>query len=159
MSKKVENVHIGEVKLAEPDAALQALLGSCVGLAIIWPRRRLFGLAHCLLNNSPKSTNEISGRYVDQAIRSLLTLMGATPSDYSQLQAIVAGGANMTKPEDTDQNQLVGFLNVKSAIEELSRLKIELVYQETGGINGRKIILSGTDGSYEVRSIPRPAAA
>ena len=73
MSREI-NVHIGEVKIATSDTILRALLGSCVGVAILWPERNIFGLAHCLLARSPDKEFKVGARYVDQAIYSLLSL-------------------------------------------------------------------------------------
>ncbi|MBX3041147.1 MAG: chemotaxis protein CheD, partial [Bdellovibrionaceae bacterium] len=95
---KVLDVHIGEVKVARNGETLKAILGSCVGIGLIWRRRGLCGLAHCLLPKSPVPTFVIGARFVDQAFPSLLALLKAHPEDYPELELILVGGGNMTNP-------------------------------------------------------------
>lgn len=159
MSSKDIHVHIGEVKTGKGDDKLQALLGSCVGIALLWPNKNIYGLAHCLLSESPKKSFVISGRYVDQAISSLLALMHIHKEDYSQIRAVVTGGGNMTMPEDTEPNKLVGATNVKVALKCLFELGIEIVHEETGGMEGRKITVHCSTGKYSIDKIPRTIAA
>lgn len=153
------NVHIGEVKTGTSGQVLRALLGSCVGIALLWPERGIFGLAHCLLAKSPEKDFVIGAKYVDQAIHSLLTLMNITKDDYSKVRAVVAGGGNMINYEESDKTKLVGYNNRIFAIEALDRLKIKIVFEDTGGTNGRRISIDCDKGSYDVVRIPRPEVA
>jgi chemotaxis protein CheD len=141
------------------EQVLHALLGSCVGVGILWPERNLYGLAHCLLPKCSDNTFEKGGRYVDQAIHSLMKMMSITKDDCKKVRAIIAGGGNMTRPIDADPDSLVGNLNVRSAIETLSEFKIKIIHEDTGGTNGRRVSISCIDGKFDVRKIPRPIAA
>ncbi len=134
---------------------LHALLGSCIGIAILWPQKRLYGLAHCLFAEAPEKSSSISGRYVDQAIFSLLALMHIHKEDFYEVQAVIAGGGNMTMPDTTESEKLVGVINTKAAVKCLNGYKLKIVHEDTGGLEGRNITIRCSTGSFEIRKIPR----
>jgi len=151
---KEVNVHIGEVKIANKETQLKALLGSCVGVALIWRKHKLCTLTHCLLPRSPEPTEEITGRWVDVAISSSLRLMQVTRAYHRQIEAIVAGGGNMVQKKGGSQ-ALVGASNVDVARETLERLRIGIVDEDVGGDMGRRILVNGASLEYEIQHIPR----
>ena len=149
------DVHIGEIKIARKGEILKTILGSCVGIGFIWRRKGICGLAHCLLPEAPEKTFEISGRFVDQAIPSLLALMKIHPEDLHEIEAIIAGGGNMTQPNSQDPSNLVGSHNFLVAERELKKLGVRLVHVERGGEEGRKIFIYSVDCTYKIEKIPR----
>lgn len=153
--RKVLDVHIGQVKIAKNGELLKAILGSCVGIGIIWKDNEICGLAHCLLPKSPTPTFEIGGRFVDQAIRSLIALMKIKPTDIDAVSVIVVGGGNMTSPGVADTSDLIGTNNFNCAIQEIKKLNLKMIYSEGGGEEGRKIFIDGSDFSYKIEKIPR----
>jgi len=125
------NVHIGEVKTGREGQELHTILGSCIGIGFLWPKRGQYGLAHCLLPQSPSDReHELGGRYVDQAINTLCEMMGIT--NVRDIRAVVTGGANMTAPDCKHPEKLVGYLNTRSAIDTLDSLRIRILHQDTG---------------------------
>ncbi|MBK7889573.1 MAG: chemotaxis protein CheD [Bdellovibrionales bacterium] len=89
MNQKEINVHIGEVKIAKNGEILKAILGSCVAIGILWEKRGVCGLAHCLLAENPEKTFAIGGRFVDQAIPSLLALMKIRLENFGEIEVIL----------------------------------------------------------------------
>lgn len=156
MTQSSINVHIGEVKTAFGNDELHTILGSCIGIGFLWQKRGVYGLAHCLLSKSPNQDFEIGGRFVDQAIFSLTQLMSIT--DFRDIRAVVAGGGNMTRPDDSQPKKLVGYLNAQAALSMLDERNIIVVHQDTGGLEGRKLSIQCSTGEFSVRSIPRIAA-
>ena len=152
------NVGIGEVKLGRPGNQLRAILGSCVGIGFLWRSRRRIALAHCLLAEAPRPSSEISGRFVSQAIPSLLALLHARAENFHELEAIVAGGGNMTSSHVKDDSKLVGSVNAATALRELQRLGIRVIHQDTGGEVGRVIVLHGDTFEFEIQRLERIAA-
>lgn len=150
------NVHIGEVKTGREGYELHTILGSCIGIGFLLPKRGFYGLAHCLLPQSPSGTNPAGARFVDQAIDTLCETMDIT--NLRDIRAIVAGGANMTQPDCEHPERLIGFQNAKSAITLLEQKNILIVHQDTGGLEGRKVSICCSDGTFDVRAIPRIAA-
>ena len=149
------HVKIGEVKIGGPGETLTAIVGSCIGLGFLNSEVGQFGLAHCLLSNSNTSSTKIGGRYVDQAIRSMFTLMELSSKDLVGIQAIIIGGANMTMPIGTDPSKLVGEVNAKFAYSELRRIGVRNIYQEVGGTQGRHVTIDCSTGQFNTLAIPR----
>lgn len=153
-----KHVQIGEVKTGRDGEVLTAILGSCIGLGLLHHERGVFGLAHCLLADSGTVSDRIDGRHVDQAARSLVALMGLGPDDFRKVKAIVVGGANMTMPVDTDPKRLVGTINSGSAYRAVRSLGVRNIFEDTGGVLGRKVTIDCTTGEFEVAAIPRIGA-
>lgn len=149
------NVHIGEVKLGSGAKTLNTLLGSCVGIGFLWHHHNLYGLAHCLLSKSDDRKFVIGARFIDQAVLSLIHMMSVAKHNYSELEVIVAGGGNMTMPENSDPQKLVGSINAQYALSHLSNQKIPIAYQDIGGLLGRKMMINCETGKYEIKHIPR----
>lgn len=168
MTLELINVHIGEVKTGTGEQHLHTILGSCIGIALLWPKRGVYGLAHCLLPKAPeklmaemntgkrKKNHVHAGRYVDQAIESLTQAMCIT--DYRDIRAVIAGGANMTLPDTVAPEKHVGRQNALSAIAGLTARKIIIVHEDTGGHSGRKMSILCESGICDVKAIPRIAA-
>ena len=149
------DVHIGEVKIAKRGEVLQAILGSCIGVGLIWRERKVCGLAHCLLPECPTTTHQIGAKYVDQAVRSLKALMRIKLIDVQAIDAIVVGGGNMTASDVTDPERLVGSNNYEVALREIQNLRVRLLHCDGGGNAGRKLIVDSGSLTYLVKSIPR----
>jgi chemotaxis protein CheD len=153
--QKVLDVHIGEIKIAKNGELLKAILGSCVGIAIIWKKNKICGLAHCLLPESPTPSFAIGGRFVDQSVRSLLAMMKIKPGDHSSIEVVIVGGGNMTNPGASDISNLVGASNFRVALREAKSHGLHVVHSEGGGVEGRKIFVDASDYSYRIEKIPR----
>jgi chemotaxis protein CheD len=149
------NVHIGELKVARRGERLKAILGSCVGIGLMWPEKTVCGLAHCLLPEMTEKSFVISGRYVDQALPSLLAMMRIRTNDYPNVQAIIAGGGNMTSHNSVDTKQLIGTKNYEVALRLIHDTGIPLVFVDVGGNTGRHIIINSNDYTYDVVALPR----
>lgn len=147
-------VHIGEVKQGASDQCLRAILGSCIGLIFIDVSNRAFTMSHSLLPLSTAPEHRFNARWVDQAIEAALKLLKTPPSEYQNLQAIVAGGALMMSATRSEQKS-VGELNVEAALEGLREKGIPIIATETGGTNGRSISVSGNTLAYQIDKIPR----
>lgn len=155
MSSKVINVHIGDVKIARNGETLKTILGSCVGIGFIWKNRRVCGLAHCLLAEAPTKTFAVGGRFVDQAVPSLMALMKIHPEHLSEIQVILVGGGNMTQPGAKNVDALVGSNNFKIAERELKKHGLNVICLDRAGEEGRRVFINSSDGSYLIESIPR----
>ena len=157
MMQKVLDVHIGEIKIAKNGEILQAILGSCVGIAILWKEKSLCGLAHCLLPESPTPTMELGAKFVDQAIRSLMTLMEIRPEHFPSVALVIVGGGNMTKPGAKNSSDLVGSNYFKAAMNEANKHHLPILYSEGGGEVGRKLMIDSALYTYKIEEIPRIA--
>lgn len=153
------HVSIGEVKTGQGLSVLKATLGSCVGIGFLWKRKGLFGLAHCLLAKAPTNEHIISGRYVTQAIPSLLELMEITGRQRREIEAVLVGGGKMTMTGESEHTELVGVQNARAAEACLKANRIHLIHKDVGGHSGRKIRIHCATGEFTVDVIPRLAQA
>lgn len=152
---KTLNVHIGEVKIAKRGELLKTILGSCVGIGLIWRKEAKCGLAHCLLPTNPERSFEIGGRFVDQAVRSLFALMKISETDTRDVHAIVAGGGNMTSFLTSPNKPLVGESNFQAAMAELKRTGVRIVHSDGGGEQGRQVTIDAKSLTYDVQLISK----
>lgn len=151
------NVHIGEVKLAGEDQLLKTILGSCIGIALRCRKREICTLSHSLLPKCPDDRTDISGRWVDLAVTSALQLLEAGRREKRHLEAIIAGGGNMIENGSSRKVQ-IGELNIKMANLVLESHRIPVVAEETGGIAGRQLLISGQSMEYQISEIPKLVA-
>ncbi|MGN6388362.1 MAG: chemotaxis protein CheD [Burkholderiaceae bacterium] len=144
---------IGEIRVGAGSDRLKATLGSCVGIAFLWRRRGRFGLAHCLLPDTAKPVAGIGAKYVSQAVPSLLAAMEIRPGDHDEIEAVIAGGANMI--DFKHPSGQVGTLNAATATRLVGATGIRIVHTETGGRHGRQITIDCAQAGYAIREIQR----
>lgn len=148
----VTHVHIGELKIGDEKVMLKSILGSCVGVGILWRAKGKVALAHCLL---PEGKDPVlPGKYVDQAIDSLLRILGVKPSETFELEAVIAGGAN--NYENAPAYLKVGEMNAQAALKYLKEKKIRVVFQDLGGRHGRQLVINGQTFEYHVEVLKAP---
>ncbi|WP_082551956.1 chemotaxis protein CheD [Massilia sp. Root351] len=143
-------VGIGQLKVAGRAGQLQAVLGSCIGIAFIWEKGGRCGLAHCLLPEPRGACDAATGaRYVSQAVPSLLRLMGARQADYPDITVVLAGGASML----CSKRLCVGQENAAAARKYLGQCGLEVRYCELGGRHGRQLLIDCARHSYIIKDI------
>lgn len=152
---KILNVHIGEIKIAKNGETLKAILGSCVGIGFIWKKKKMCGLAHCLLPEMIEKSFNIDGRYVDHAILSMFAMMKIKEEDIGDIEVLFVGGGNMTNSKASDNSKLVGGQNLLVAERELKKKGMKIVFIEQGGCQGRKVFIDSSTCTYTVEVIPR----
>ena len=152
-------VGIGQLKIGARTDQLQALLGSCVGIAFIWKKRGRCGLAHCLLPDAPQAQDALSARYVSQAVPALLTLLGASEADYPDIQVVLAGGATMLNARSSRLQ--IGQQNIDAARRHLRKCGLNVQYCRIGGKCGRTLTVDCATSSFIVNEIvtAQPKAA
>ncbi len=138
---------------ASPEAAhLSIIVGSCVAVCIFNPRLSMGGATHYLLPTLEVQGNP-SPRYGDVAITQLLQGLEQAGSKKKDLEAQVYGGACVLHAFRGGSSELIGHKNVHLALEVLSREKIRIVRQETGGEKGRKITMRTDTGATSFKLI------
>lgn len=153
-SEREINVMIGEVKVGQADHRLQAILGSCIGIALLDVQMGRCTLSHSLLPFHNEGDPARPGRWVNQAVLSAIDLLNVAPGRIRRLHAIVAGGSSMidgTRSRHTD----IGRSNTDAAKQILEELNINVVAQEVGGTEGRKISVCSNTLEYDIAVIPR----
>ncbi|RJG03788.1 chemotaxis protein CheD [Noviherbaspirillum sedimenti] len=144
-------VGMGELKIGGRGDVLKATLGSCIGIAFLWKGGGRCGLAHCLLSEAPEPGLRIGARYVNQAIPSLLKLMGIRKMDYPDIEVIVAGGARMFSIRQSSGD--VGKANAEAAQKYLLQYGLTVTRSEIGGRRGRQIVIDCGQPSVRIKEI------
>ena len=143
-----------------PDAVTTLGLGSCVGIAIWDPNRKIGGLAHIMLPDSKAITNNSNiPKFADTGIEELVKQIVAIGGSRSSLVAKIAGGAQMFAFQSTGGNTgaiRVGERNVEATKKKLAELKIKILAEDTGLNYGRTVIFYPETGDYVIKAVGKP---
>lgn len=128
-------------------------LGSCVGIALYDPQKKIAGLAHVMLPSSLQARNNVNpAKFADTAIVKLIDDMNKLGANRNYIVAKLAGGAQMFSFGDASEMMRIGLRNIISTKELLEQLKIPIVAEDIGGNYGRTIELSSNDGKLLVKT-------
>jgi len=137
-----------------PDSLTTLGLGSCVGIAIYDKRTKIAGLAHIMLPSSKEIRNNANkAKFADTALDILIGELEKMGVRKSQLQAKIAGGAQMFSFNTNNDVLKVGQRNVIATKKKLKELGIRIVAEDTGGNYGRTIELDPTTGDLLIKTI------
>lgn len=156
MTPVEHHVRIGQIKVGAGDEVLKTVLGSCVGIALLWPAKGKYALAHCLLPFATGKDDRPS-RYVDQAVPRMLELLEVGPDDISALVAVVGGGARMMEADKVYLKFVVGDENLRMARKTLEEAGIHIVAFEPGVDRGTKMRIDCRTGGFEIERLPKAA--
>ncbi|MCM3745987.1 chemotaxis protein CheD [Paenibacillus pasadenensis] len=130
-------------------------LGSCVGLTLYDPDRKVAGMAHVMLPDSAIAREETFNRakYADTALPLLIEELEKAGAKIGRLLAKMAGGSQMFASLGKSDSLRIGPRNVESCMQMLDRYGIPLIGEDTGGSHGRTIELDSETGILYVRSV------
>ena len=144
------HVKIGEVKIGREGDILRATLGSCVGIVFSWKEKKIFGLAHCLLPESPQSSSTIGAKFVSQAVPSLIALLKIKPENAREIEVYIVGGGNMMFQLSKSNVSHIGLQNIAAARKYLHLNGFKVRELELGGDDGRQVYVDCTSGKVSV---------
>lgn len=156
IQQNVVKVGMADLNIATDGAILKTTgLGSCVGLTLFDPIRKMAGMAHVMLPSSDiaRETMINLAKYADTAIPELLDRMIAGGARIERMKAKMAGGAQMFAMPGQSDTMRIGPRNVESCTEMLVKFKIPILSQDTGGNVGRTIELDSNSGILSIRSV------
>lgn len=160
MNIKSLNVGLGETKLSKlkSEQLVANGLGSCIGLTMYDKVNKIAGMVHIVLPDSEISTKEISlpGKYADKAVPDLLEKMMKLGAVRESIVVNITGGSQMFNTEKGSNILNIGMRNIIATKTALSREKLTLRAQDTGGNKGRTMRLEVSTGIVYVRSIGSP---
>lgn len=138
-----------------PDTIRTLGLGSCVGIVIYDPQKKVAGLSHVLLPDSSlgkqKTMNEF--KYADTALPILVNRLLNMGARKYALKAKIAGGAEMFKFTSNSDIMRIGPRNVDAVLEQLGILQIPVVAQDVGGNIGRTIEFDPATSMLKIRKV------
>lgn len=147
------HVLAGQMQIGAGEQVLTALLGSCVGIGMIWRNGRRCALAHCLLPETDTVAQVKGARYVSAAVPGMLRALGVRREQYGELEVVVAGGASMLA--GLRGAEPIGRRNVQAAREHLARRGLRVRYEDVGGHQGRRLSIDCDSHSCCVVGIGR----
>lgn len=144
---------MAEFKAASGDESLRTTLGSCVGIVLYDPKKKIGGLAHILLGEAPSGKIINRGKYARPAIESLVTeIRKEYGSQPTEMTARLFGGASMFESLNSSFLQNIGLENVRVAKETLEKLGVPVTVEDVGGTSGRTITFYLDDGRILLRT-------
>ncbi|MBD8542148.1 MAG: chemotaxis protein CheD [Massilia sp.] len=152
----MSHVLSGQMQIGHGHQVLTALLGSCVGIGMIWRKQGRCGLAHCFLPDGVEA-GEGSARYVSAAVPRLLAMMGVRREQYDEVDVVIAGGARMLNLRPV--GGAVGTRNIEAARSQLSLRGLQVRFQDVGGSQGRRLSIDCDQQTFSVVRIAREQEA
>lgn len=135
----------------DPGAVLVTYsLGSCIGVTVYDPVRKVGGLIHLMLPDSTIDTAKADDRpamFVDTGVPRLFHAVYAMGGDKSRLVVTVAGGAELL---DSKRIFNIGARNAKATLELLARNGVTPRSTDVGGHESRTIRLDVPTGTVTV---------
>ncbi|MCA0754058.1 chemotaxis protein CheD [Paenibacillus sp. N4] len=156
IQQNLVKVGMADLNIATDGAILKTTgLGSCVGLTLYDPVRKIAGMAHVMLPSSEiaRESKINAAKYADTAIPELLDRMLFAGALIERIKAKMAGGAQMFAMSGHSDSLRIGPRNVESCSEMLHRYRIPVLAQDTGGSYGRTIEFDSTNGMLSIRSV------
>lgn len=148
-------VGLGNVEIASsPDILVTRGLGSCVGITLYAPNKKIGGLAHAML---PSYTNakikSNPARFVDTAISLMIEKLVEKGCKVRDLEAKLVGGARMFSFISKNSFLNIGDRNVRAAKERLNSYGIKIVGEDTGSNYGRTVYFELATGKVKVKTL------
>lgn len=155
MTENIIRVGMADLQVSCHPCMLTTLgLGSCVGIAMYDPVRKVAGMAHIMLPSSKLAISSINhAKFADTAIVMLIEKMIKSGAVQRSIYAKLAGGAQMFCFNDTSETMRIGDRNVNATRELLSQFRIPVISEDTGGNYGRTIELYSDDGRLVIKTV------
>lgn len=129
-------------------------LGSCVGIVLYDPIRKIAGLVHVMLPDSTKIiNNENKAKFADTGIDALIAELIKMGADRRVLVAKIAGGAQMFAFSNNNEMMRIGDRNVEATKLKLKLLGIAIKAEDTGSNYGRTIEFYSESGILLIKSV------
>lgn len=139
-----------------PDRITTLGLGSCVGVTIYDPVKRICGMVHIMLPNSMEIINRDNpAKFADTGINMLYNRLLEMGVNRYQLKAKMAGGAQMFGFISANENLRVGKRNAEASERILKSLGIRIEASDCGGNYGRTIEFDPETSKLYIRAIGR----
>lgn len=154
MSEMIK-VGMADLKLCKaPDAVTTLGLGSCVGIAIRDPIKKIGGLAHIMLPDSKIMQNNTNiPKFADTGVTELVRIIVEAGGSRTRLVAKIAGGAQMFAFSSKNELVSVGDRNVIAVKKILGELKIPILAEDTGLNFGRTVEFYPETGDYIIKAV------
>lgn len=127
-------------------------LGSCLGVTVYDPVKKIGGLLHLMLPDSkidPAKGAAAPFMFVDTGVPRLFTSAYSLGAERSRIIVKVAGGAQLLDPHGTFN---IGERNFQSLTRLLSRNGLAIHARDVGGLSSRTIRFDNSNGNLSIHS-------
>lgn len=139
-----------------PSTLISYGLGSCIGISLYDPQRKIGGLLHIMLPDSTQARfSDNPAKFADTGIPLMINDVIALGASRSRLVAKIAGGAQMFAFSNATDIMRVGTRNAETCKQILKKNGIRVIAEDTGGNYGRTVSIDLSTGSYKVKTIDR----
>ncbi|TWU04143.1 Chemoreceptor glutamine deamidase CheD [Symmachiella macrocystis] len=146
---EVVTVRMSEIAVVTKGETIRTLLGSCVGVALYDPHKKIGGLAHVVLPDS-RGQEGLPGKFVDTAIPELIRLICLNNGRLKSLTAKLAGGARMFA---TSADVAIGEQNLAAIERELESRNIPILGRHCGGQQGRRMMFTPSTSRVQIEIV------
>ena len=151
----IVRVGMADYKICCPPKRISTLgLGSCLGVVLYDPAKKICGMAHIMMPNSTlirKNANRM--KFADTCLADMLDEMVRQGARRGNLVAKAAGGAQMFVKKCSHNLLNIGEQNIQAVHEFLAAANIPLVAEDVGKDYGRTIEFNPANGELIIRSI------
>jgi chemotaxis protein CheD len=146
------NIGIAEIGVSESPDILRTILGSCVGICLYDPEKKIGGLSHIMLPVL-KSLTSSPKKYADTAIPMLISELERYGASKNRLVSKIIGGATMFKLSENSIMSEIGRGNISKVRQILGGLGIKIIAEDVGGDYGRTMDFQLETGKIRIKSI------
>ena len=152
---EMTRVGMADLNICLPPNSITTLgLGSCVGIVLYDPVKKISGMAHIMLPDSTKVRNNSNiAKFADTGLDELLKQVIAAGAQKSALVAKIAGGAQMFAFSSQSDTLRVGDRNVEAVKAKLKSLGIRIIAEDTGDSYGRTIEFYPESGDLLIKAV------
>lgn len=153
----------GQLCFGPGGSEVRTLLGSCVGVTLWHPQRRVGGMCHFLLPSRTRTPGmPLDGRFGDEALALMVRGLQSLGLRSADVEAHLYGGAD-TMPDRTGVKFNVGERNIEQGWSLIDQYGFQLVNVDVGDNVPRNVALDLATGEVQMRRgqaiATRPAAA
>ena len=140
-------VHVGiaDMKFDRSPKKLKTVLGSCVGICLYDPIKKIGAMSHIMLPEKHMVVQNLF-KFADTAIPEMLKEFKQNDVKIKDLVAKIFGGAQIFFSNQNSVIPDIGKMNVEMVKKLLNSYKIPIIAEEVGGTKGRTIIFDLDDG-------------
>lgn len=151
-SNDVHSVGMSDYVIKKSPAVLQSLVGSCMGVAVYDPLKKIGGLAHILRPSNGKEKTDKPKKYAETCIPLMLEDMEKLGADRALVRAKIAGGAKMFSHNGDSEFLNVGDKNIDAVVRVLKDERVGVAASDVSGSTGRALEFYTESGTLLVRS-------
>lgn len=150
-------VNIAQIRIAKPPDQLCALgLGSCVGVVLYDPSKKISGMLHVLLPTEADAGPSGQGhrtKFADPGLLDLREAVVRAGAARENLEAKLAGGAAVLALSGTGTSGAIGQRNAQQCLRMLSEMNIPVTGKDLGGTVGRSVRFDPEDHILHVKKL------